>query len=120
MAQGSIYLWKTYAVARDQRARRLDLALQGSQFVQVIHGHLGCSLIVLIVIPPVPIAGNRCRGCNWSTGRGELSKSAVDRGWPHQVAVQSSVCVAEAKAMQEFCIGLSIYLRARSLVLPRL
>ena len=37
--------------------------------------------------------------------KGELSKSAVDRGWPHQVAF------AEAKVMQSFCVGLSLCVR---------
>jgi hypothetical protein len=47
--------------------------------------------------------------------KGERSKSAVGRGWPHQVAVQSAVCVAESKSMQEFCAGLSLCVRGHCL-----
>jgi hypothetical protein len=43
--------------------------------------------------------------------RGEMTKAAIDRGWPHQVGVLSSVCVRDARAMQEFCFGLSLCVR---------
>jgi hypothetical protein len=43
--------------------------------------------------------------------RGELSKGAIDHGWPHQVGVLSSVCAVQANAMQEFCKDLSLCVR---------
>ena len=43
--------------------------------------------------------------------KGELSKGAIDRGWPHQVGILSRVCTAQAQAMQEFCRDLSFCVR---------
>jgi hypothetical protein len=41
--------------------------------------------------------------------RGELNKTAVDRGWPHQVALPASRCTgANYVTMRLFCEGLSL------------
>lgn len=40
--------------------------------------------------------------------KGEMSKSAVDSGWPHQVALPSPQMVVEFNAIMDFCKGLSL------------
>ena len=43
--------------------------------------------------------------------KGEMTKAAVDRGWPHQVALPSSQMVAEFKTIMAFCEWLSVCVR---------
>ena len=43
--------------------------------------------------------------------KGEMTKGAVDRGSPHQVALPSSQMVAEFKTIMAFCERLSLCLR---------
>jgi hypothetical protein len=43
-----------------------------------------------------------------ATRKGEMSKSAVDSGWSHQVALPSPQVVAEFNVIMEFCKGLSL------------
>lgn len=43
-----------------------------------------------------------------ATRKGEMSKSAIDKGWPHQVAVPSTQMVAEFNAIMAFCKDLSL------------
>lgn len=43
--------------------------------------------------------------------KGELSKGAIDRGWPHQVALPSSFVVANFKDIEAYCVGLSVCVR---------
>jgi hypothetical protein len=41
--------------------------------------------------------------------KGELSPTAIDRSWPHQVAIPASAAANGGyKAMQEFCATLSL------------
>jgi hypothetical protein len=40
--------------------------------------------------------------------KGEMTKAAVDRGWPHQVALPSSQMVAEFNTIMALCEGLSL------------
>lgn len=41
--------------------------------------------------------------------KGELSPAAVDRGWPHQVALPASACQADGyKKVHAFCAQLSL------------
>jgi hypothetical protein len=44
-----------------------------------------------------------------SRRRGELTKAAIDRGWPHQVALPADQCMgADHTLHHEFCAGLSL------------
>jgi hypothetical protein len=41
--------------------------------------------------------------------KGELSKGMIDRGWPHQVALQADMCTgANWPLIHEFCKGRSL------------
>lgn len=41
--------------------------------------------------------------------KGELSKSAIDRGWPHQVALEERFCTGHQYfTLRYFCEGLSL------------
>ena len=47
--------------------------------------------------------------------KGELSPAAVDRGWPHQVALPESACTgANHKVHADFCQDLSLCVRGHS------
>jgi hypothetical protein len=41
--------------------------------------------------------------------KGELSPAAIDRGWPHQIALPASACEGGGyKGIHGFCAGLSL------------
>jgi hypothetical protein len=47
--------------------------------------------------------------------KGELSKSAIDRGWPHQVALPADRCRgSNYSIIRHFCEGLSLCARTHS------
>ena len=46
-----------------------------------------------------------------SRRKGEMSKAAVDAGWPHQVALPSPVVVRQFPAIIAFCDGMSVCVR---------
>lgn len=47
--------------------------------------------------------------------KGELSKAAIDRGWPHQVALEARLCVGHHYySLRYFCVGLSLCDRGHS------
>lgn len=47
--------------------------------------------------------------------KGELSKAAIDRGWPHQVAIESRLCVGHRYyTLRFFCRDLSLCDRGHS------
>lgn len=49
--------------------------------------------------------------------KGELSPAAIDRGWPHQIALPARFCERGGyKEIHEFCEGLSICPRGHSVV----
>lgn len=49
--------------------------------------------------------------------KGELSPAAIDRGWPHQVAVPAKISLGENyKVVHGFCEGLSLCSRGHSVV----
>ena len=51
--------------------------------------------------------------------KGELSSSAVDRGWPHQVALpQSQTMGANYGTIHAFCLELSLCRRGHSVIGP--
>ena len=55
---------------------------------------------------------------NWAEEKGELTAAALDRGWPHQVAVLATACSGWlGRFMDAFCLDLSVcerVLRTRS------
>lgn len=48
--------------------------------------------------------------------RGELSKSSIDAGWPHQVALPNKQVAAQNTAIRAFCAGLSLCIRGHTFV----
>ena len=46
--------------------------------------------------------------------KGEMTNAAIDRGWPHQVAIPSSQMSAEFNEIMIFCDGLSLCQRGHS------
>jgi hypothetical protein len=47
--------------------------------------------------------------------KGELSLAGIDRGWPHQVALPATTALNGGhKAIQEFCVALSLCNRGHS------
>ena len=46
--------------------------------------------------------------------KGELSPAAVDRGWPHQVALRADRVVRDFHIIAEFCSELSLCARGHS------
>jgi hypothetical protein len=49
--------------------------------------------------------------------KGELSSAAIDRGWPHQVALPESASLGDGyKAIHDFCKDLSLCSRGHSVV----
>lgn len=47
--------------------------------------------------------------------KGELSKSAIDRGWPHQVAIEARFCTGHNYyTLRFFCADLSLCDRGHS------
>lgn len=49
--------------------------------------------------------------------KGELSPSAIDRGWPHQIALPATVCEGGGYIrIHEFCKGLSLCPRGHTVV----
>jgi hypothetical protein len=46
--------------------------------------------------------------------KGELSPAAVDRGWPHQVALRADVMVRDFRLIADFCRDLSLCPRGHS------
>ena len=49
--------------------------------------------------------------------KGELSPAAIDRGWPHQVALPASACQGEGyKVIHTFCQDLSLCPRGHSVI----
>jgi hypothetical protein len=51
--------------------------------------------------------------------KGEPSPAAVDRGWPHQVAVPAKISLGENyNVVHSFCEGLSLCSRGHSVVGP--
>lgn len=52
-----------------------------------------------------------------SKRKGELSNAAIDRGWPHQVALLDDLCVwNNFTIVRRFCESLSIAPRSRSVI----
>jgi hypothetical protein len=46
---------------------------------------------------------------NWAEEKGELTAAALDRGWPHQVAVLATACSGWlGRFMDAFCLDLSV------------
>lgn len=48
--------------------------------------------------------------------KGELSKSSIDAGWPHQVALPNKQVSAQNTAIRAFCAGLSLCDRGHTFV----
>jgi hypothetical protein len=48
--------------------------------------------------------------------RGELSKSSIDTGWPHQVALPNTQAAAQSPAIRAFVDGLSLCNRGHTFV----
>ena len=49
--------------------------------------------------------------------KGELSKTSIDRDWPHQVTMPADRCTGEQHtAIREFCRGLSLAPRGHTYV----
>lgn len=49
--------------------------------------------------------------------KGELSNTALDRGWPHQIVLRASACVgAVDQRITTFCEGLSVAPRGHTYV----
>jgi hypothetical protein len=46
--------------------------------------------------------------------RGDLSKSSIDAGWPHQVALPNKPVAAQNTAIRAFCAGLSLCVRGHT------
>ena len=48
-------------------------------------------------------------GASMGRRKGELTAAAIDRGWPHQVAVLATECAgSHGGFMEAFCLGLSV------------
>jgi hypothetical protein len=46
--------------------------------------------------------------------KGELTPAAVDRGWPHQVALRADVAAKDFGVIHDFCRPLSLCVRGHS------
>jgi hypothetical protein len=51
-----------------------------------------------------------------SRRKGEMTDSAIDRGWPHQVAIPNIQMAAQHPAIMAFCEGLSLCNRGHTFV----
>ena len=51
-----------------------------------------------------------------SRRKGEMSDTAIDKGWPYQVAIPNKQMAAQHPAIMAFCKGLSLCTRGHSFV----